>query len=390
MKIRNNNVIQSTKLLRYPIDYSLLWVALILLAFGLIMIFSATITSPKYGPYSTIIKQFTYAISVGFFCYIVASKIPMSFYNSKFSMWFILFIISLLLILCTMKFSGYGSINGAVRWLKFGPLTIQPSELFKIATILYLSCFFIRKKDIINNKNKSIHIRSLVGMLLPAVGLLAILYTKDLGSFAVIIGIILSMYMLTRTFFRYIIYIAIGCAMTALCLIIFDYERTARIITYLHRSDIYGNGYQVTLALESIANGGLFGQGLAQGQKSHRIPEVHTDFIFSLIYEEIGLIGITIFCLTYAWLIWKTGSIASLAEKSKQYFSYYVANGILFMFASQLTIHILVNLGLLPNKGLTLPLISYGGSSLFVSMFSIAILLRIDYENRRQLLGGYR
>ena len=106
--------------------------------------------------------------------------------------------------------------------------------------------------------------------------------------------------------------------------------------------------------------------------------------------EEIGLIGITIFCLTYAWLIWKTGSIASLAEKSKQYFSYYVANGILFMFASQLTIHILVNLGLLPNKGLTLPLISYGGSSLFVSMFSIAILLRIDYENRRQLLGGYR
>ena len=363
-------------------DWSLLWVIVLMTAFSVTMIFSASIEHAEFNyqdRYYFVERQLIF-LSIGYAVLLGMLKTPTRTLH-KF-MWLILGISFLLLI--GVLFGR--EINGAKRWINIGPFNIQPTEIFKIAIILYLASFLTRRVDILTKFSKVWFVGIPIGL-----GLGLIILEPDFGSFVVVSVIAVGLLFiggLPMGWFMAIVALGAGAMVT---LIVSSPYRMHRITGFLNPwEDPFGKGYQLTHALMAFARGEWLGVGLGGSvEKRFYLPEAHTDFIAAVIGEELGFAGLILLIGCYMGLVWRSFSIGKQARDLEQYFSAYTAKGIGIWIGIQSFFNLGVNLGLLPTKGLTLPLMSYGGSAVIVMLMCLGMLLRIDWENRR-IMRGYK
>ncbi len=372
------------------VDQALIWVTVALLAWGLVMVYSASIAmpdNPKFARYAHTHFLLRHALSLGvaFAVALLTFQVPVATWE-KLAPW--LFVASLvLLMLVLIPFIGKG-VNGARRWISLGFMNFQPSELAKFAVLLYAADYMVRKMEV---KERFFRAVMPMAVAIGIVGLL-LLAEPDMGAFMVISVIAMGILFLggvnARMFFviATVVVIAFG-----LMVMLSDWRRE-RIFAYLDPwSDKYsmGKGYQLSHSLIAFGRGEIFGVGLGGSiEKLHWLPEAHTDFLLAVIGEEFGFVGVL--CVIGAFM-WMTRRIMHIGRQSialDRLFAGLVAQGVGIWMGFQAFINVGVNLGALPTKGLTLPLMSYGGSAILMNLISLAVVLRIDYENRLLMRGG--
>lgn len=376
------NVEQRLKLIEY--DQPLIWVILLLMFFGLVMVYSASIAlpdSPRYINYKTshfLIRQTIFigiSIVVAYLVLHIKIKIWQNLAPYLFT--------GTLILLIIVVIPGIGKdVNGAQRWLSFKIFSFQPSELMKLFIVLYAADYTVRKQKVMHKLTKGFlpmtMVVSIVGFML--------LLEPDLGAFGVIVCIVMGILFLGGINGVWFCSISITLLGIFSLVIIMSPWRSERIFAYLNpwnEANSFGKAYQLSQSLIAFGRGGLYGVGLGSSiEKLHYLPEAHTDFLFAVIGEELGFLGVLIIVLLFYWLIKHTFEIGYRAIMLDLVFSGLVAKGIGIWIGVQSFINMGVNLGLLPTKGLTLPLMSYGGSGVLINCISLAILLRIDYENR--------
>lgn len=357
-------------------DKTLLWLLLGLLCFGLVMVYSASI--PREGS-GYLVRQGKYTILGLIMCYGLI-RIPMWRWQKATK--YILGL-SIFLLLLTYFFGTSG--GGARRWLllPFG-MRVQPSEIFKLVTIMYMADFFKRKINILDDYKRVLFVGVPIGL-----GVFLISLGRDLGSMVVIGATFLALMFLASMPQKWFIASVLLSIIGTVLAIVTSGFRMLRMGSFGRPwKDPSGAGYQNLNALVAMENGSLSGQGLGNSLMKHGyLPEAHNDFIFSVIGEELGFIAIFTLIVIYLWIVLRAFQIGKRAESLRLHFNSFIAFGIGILIALQSVIHIGVNLSMLPNKGLTLPLISYGGSSLIMTMIAFTMLLRVDYENRRVIRG---
>lgn len=271
-------------------------------------------------------------------------------------------------------------VNGSFRWLRLGPLNIQPSEFAKLAVVLFLSSYLIRRQKEVIDTIKGF-IKPLVVLALLAT---LLLMQPDLGSTVVIVVIMMGMLFIANA--RMISFVGIAVALLSVItvLIVTSPYRMARVFGFLDPwADPFGRSYQLTQSLMAFGRGGWFGEGLGNSvQKLEYLPEAHTDFIMAILAEELGFVGVSIVIILEFILVYKAFSIGKRALQKNLVFPGYVAIGIAIWFAFQTAVNVGAASGIAPTKGLTLPLISYGGSSLITIAIAVGLILRIDFETR--------
>ena len=371
-------------------DQPLLWVTVALLAFGLVMVYSATIAmpdNPRFARYSHtyFLTRHALSLAVAFVAALLAFQVSIATWE-KYARW--LFIGSLLL-LGAVLIPGVGVVvNGARRWISLGFMGFQPSELAKFAVLIYAADYMVRKMEV-----KERFFRAVLPMAV-AVALVGglLLAEPDMGAFMVIAVIAMGILFLggvnARMFFLIgaVIVVAFGLMIAS------SEWRRERIFAYLDpwsAEHALGKGYQLSHSLIAIGRGEVFGVGLGGSvEKLHWLPEAHTDFLLAVIGEEFGLVGVL--CVIGAFL-WMTRRIMHIGRQSvalDRVFAGLVAQGVGIWVGFQAFINMGVNLGALPTKGLTLPLMSYGGSAILMNLVAIAVVLRIDHENKAMMRGG--
>ena len=363
-------------------DWSLLWMIVLMTAFSVMMIFSASIEHAEFNyqdRYYFVERQLIF-LTLGYTVLLAMLKTPTRTLH-KF-MWLILGFSFLLLI--GVLFGR--EINGAKRWINIGPFNIQPTEIFKIAIILYLASFLTRRVDILTKFSKVWFVGIPIGL-----GLALIIFEPDFGSFVVVSVIAVGLLFIGGLPMGWFLAIVALGASAMVGLIWTSPYRMHRVTAFLNPwEDPFGKGYQLTHALMAFARGEWLGVGLGGSvEKRFYLPEAHTDFIAAVIGEELGFAGLILLISCYMWLVWRAFSIGKQARDLEQYFSAYTAKGIGIWIGIQSFFNLGVNLGLLPTKGLTLPLMSYGGSAVIVMLMCMGILLRVDWENRR-IMRGYK
>jgi cell division protein FtsW len=372
------------------IDQAMVWVVVTLLMWGMIMVYSATIAmpdNPKFAKYSQTHFLMRHIISmlIGFGVALLVFQIPLEIWEKNARPLFIFALVLLALVL--LPFIGKG-VNGARRWISFGVINFQPSEFAKLAVIIYASDYMVRKMEV-----KERFFRAVLPMG-AAVGLAGIflLAEPDMGAFLVIAIIAMGILFLggvnARMFFLIFAILVITFAM----IIAASPWRRERIFAYLDPWDpthTLGKGYQLSHSLIAIGRGEIFGVGLGGSvEKLHWLPEAHTDFLLAVIGEEFGLVGVVAVIGLFLWLSRRIMVIGRQALALDRTFAGLVAQGVGIWIGFQAFINMGVNLGALPTKGLTLPLMSYGGSAILMNMVAIAIVLRIDAENKQMMRGG--
>lgn len=355
-----------------------------LLIVGLMMVASSSVmVSTKYfhQPFHFLIRQACY-LFVGFMAAIVVMRVDSSVWE-KCS---VPLLLVCLILLTAVLIPGIGRVvNGSRRWVSIGPIGIQVSELAKVTMILYLAGYLVRQQKTIR-ENISSFIKP---MIILACFAFLLLLEPDFGATVVITGTVMAMLFLSGVKIRYYLGLMIMVAISLSFLAISSPYRMARLTAFLNPwADQFNSGYQLTQSLIAFGRGGWFGLGLGDGvQKLLYLPEAHTDFLFAVLAEELGLIGILLVLALYTVLVWRGFVVGFSAFVQGRLFAAYTAYGITFWLGLQAAINMGVNSGLLPTKGLTLPLLSYGGASLVVNCMVIALLLRIDHENRWHSLG---
>jgi cell division protein FtsW len=279
-------------------------------------------------------------------------------------------------------------VNGARRWISLGLLNLQPSEVMKVATVLYAAGFTVRKQDYMHSFRKGFAPMAVAMGLIGAL----LLLQPDLGAFGVIVAIAMGILFLGGVNGRLFAGITVALA-TAFALVIWlSPWRRERIFAYLDpwsEQNALGKAYQLSHSLIAFGRGEWFGVGLGGSvEKLHYLPEAHTDFILAVVGEELGFVGVAAVIVLFYWLIKRAFEIGRQAVALERTFSGLVAQGIGLWLGVQAFINIGVATGLLPTKGLTLPLMSYGGSALMSTLVAIALLLRVDRENRILMRGG--
>jgi cell division protein FtsW len=299
----------------------------------------------------------------------------------------LLFLLALvLLILVLVPFIGTG-VNGARRWISFGVMNFQPSELAKLAVVLYAANFMVRKIEVKESFSRA------VAPMLVAVGLTGILLLAepDMGAFMVIAVIAMGILFLGGVNIRMFLLISVVLMSAFLLMIVFSEWRRERIFAYLDpwsQLHAVGKGYQLSHSLIAFGRGEIFGVGLGGSvEKLHWLPEAHTDFLLAVIGEEFGLVGVLTLIGLFVWLTRRIMHIGRQAVALDQVFAGLLAQGVALWMGFQAFINIGVNLGALPTKGLTLPLMSYGGSAILINLVALAIVLRVDFENRQKMRG---
>jgi cell division protein FtsW len=364
---------------KLEIDISLVFVMLGLLTFGWVMVTSASmlVALDDYNnPYFYSIRQGFFAI-ISIFLFLLALLIPTKNYEKNFSAFFFI----MLIVLVAVLVPGIGkSVNGARRWIPLIVINIQVAELAKLLAIIFFSGYISTNLKKMNEFKE--------GILTPIalLGCIAILLLMqpDFGSTVVISICVMGMLFVGGNKAQwYGLLLAAMVAMASILVIVSPY-RMHRITGFLHPwENANGSGYQLVQALIGFGRGGWFGDGLGNGvQKQFFLPEAHTDFITSVIAEEIGIVGLMVLLCVYLFIVFKALNIAKLAFDLKRHYQAFLAYGIGFWMGFQVFVNVGVNTGLLPTKGLTLPFISYGGSSLLIMCYTIGILLRIDFENK--------
>jgi len=364
------------------LDFVLLTLFLVLGFFGLLILSSASahFSDSIYGNPSDIFnRQFFYFI-FGIIGLFVCFFIPLNFWSSYDR----LFITFGILLLFSVFIPGIGiEVNGANRWIRIAGFGLQPSEIMKFLSILYISCYSVRRiKDIQTHW---------LGFFRPAVIIVSIisiiLIQPDLGSSAVIFISVLGILFVAGVKIQQFLVVALLGVIAITMMIIFVPWRWERIISFIDPwSDPWGSGYQLTLSLMSIGRGDWFGVGLGQGlMKMGYLPDAHTDFIFSVIVEEMGILGgFAIISLLFG-LSFRIFFIGRESLARKNFFGFYFSFGVALLLGLHTFINVGVSSGLLPTKGLTLPLISGGGTNLIIVCLMIGLILRIDYENKNSM-----
>jgi cell division protein FtsW len=371
-------------------DQALVGVTLALVMWGLIMVYSASIAMPdnprfsRYAHNHFLIRHIlsvTLALIVAFATF----QVPLTAWE-KMAPW--LFIGSLVLLcLVLLPFIGKG-VNGARRWISLGFMNFQPSELAKFAVLIYAADYMVRKMDV-----KERFFRAVLPMA-AAVGVVGVLLLAepDMGAFMVISVIAMGILFLggvnARMFFAIALVVVIAFAL----MVAMSEWRRDRIFAYLDPWDAkhaLGKGYQLTHSLIAFGRGEFFGVGLGGSvEKLHWLPEAHTDFLLAVIGEEFGFLGVAVLLGLFLWLTRRIIHIGRQSIALDRLFAGLVAQGVGIWIGFQAFINMGVNLGALPTKGLTLPLMSYGGSAILMNLVALAVVLRIDYENRVLMRGG--
>ncbi|QDL53522.1 putative lipid II flippase FtsW [Rhodoferax aquaticus] len=372
------------------VDQTLIWVVVALLLWGIVMVYSASIAmpdNPKFSNYTHTYFLTRHAISIGvaFVAALMAFQVPVQTWE-KVAPW--LLVVSLvLLIVVLIPFIGKG-VNGARRWISLGVLNFQPSELAKFAVLLYASDYMVRKMEV---KERFFRAVMPMAIAVAVVGLL-LLAEPDMGGFMVIAVIAMGILFLGGVNARMFFLIGAILVIAFSLMIAMSEWRRDRIFAYLDPwNDKYalGKGYQLSHSLIAIGRGEVFGVGLGGSiEKLHWLPEAHTDFLLAVIGEEFGLVGVVFVIGLFLWLTRRIMHIGRQAIALDRVFAGLVAQGVGIWMGFQSFINMGVNLGALPTKGLTLPLMSYGGSAILINLVAIAVVLRIDYENRQLMHGG--
>ncbi|WP_290701620.1 putative lipid II flippase FtsW [Amphritea sp.] len=361
-----------------PFDPWLLTAAICLILIGFVMISSASIEVAAVrnsNPFFYMIRHGVF-ILIGLAAAIVALNIPISFWQRSGPWLLLIGFLLLILVLIVGR-----EINGSVRWISLGPINLQASEVAKFAMVIYLAGYLVRRLTEVRSSWK--------GIAKPALPLAFFLFLlilePDFGAAVVLLGSIMGMIFLGGMKFSQFAMIVVGCAVVIPSLAVLQPYRVVRLKTFLDPwADPFGSGYQLAQAQIAFGRGEWFGTGLGNSvQKLFYLPEAHTDFVFSVLAEEMGLVFALLVIGLFGLLAIRMFNIGRRAEKLQQFFMAYISYGFAIMLAGQALINIGVNVGALPTKGLTLPLVSYGGSSLVVSCVMLAIVMRVDYELKR-------
>ena len=371
-------------------DQTLVWVTVALLMWGLVMVYSASVAmpdNPKFSRYAHthFLLRHVLSLVVAFIVAFLAFQVPMATWE-KLAPW--LFVLSLLLLmLVLLPFIGKG-VNGARRWISMGFMNFQPSELAKFAVLLYASDYMVRKMEV---KERFFRAVMPMAVAIAIVGLL-LLAEPDMGAFMVISVIAMGILFLGGVNARMFFVIAAVVVVAFGLMVMLSEWRRERIFAYLDPwSDKYsmGKGYQLSHSLIAFGRGEIFGVGLGGSiEKLHWLPEAHTDFLMAVIGEEFGLLGVLAVIGMFMWMTRRIMHIGRQSIALDRLFAGLVAQGVGIWMGFQTFINIGVNLGALPTKGLTLPLMSYGGSAILMNLIALAVVLRIDYENRLLMRGG--
>jgi cell division protein FtsW len=377
-----------SKMMEY--DQPLVWVTLLLMLFGMVMVYSASISlpdSPKFSAYKNtyfLTRQASF-ICVGLVAGLFVFRMPVATWQ-RLAPWLFVFTLVLLALVFMPKL-GY-SVNGARRWLDLKFIKLQPSELMKVVAVLYAADYTVRKQEYMHKLTKGfLPMAGAIGL----VGLLLLL-EPDLGAFGVIVCIAMGILFLGGI--NAVWFGGIGALLVLIftTIIALSPFRRARMFAYLdpwQDDNALNKAYQLTHSLIAFGRGEIFGVGLGGSvEKLHYLPEAHTDFLMAVIGEELGLAGVLVVIAMFYWLIKRAFDIGRQAIAIDQTFAGLAAKGIGIWLGVQTFINMGVNLGLLPTKGLTLPLMSYGGTGIVINCVGLAILLRIDYENRVLMRGG--
>jgi cell division protein FtsW len=371
-------------------DYALLWVVVALLGLGVVMVYSASIAmpdSPKYASYHTYAFLLRHVMSLGvaMVVAIVTVRIPVSVWDKYAPKLFLLALAALVVVL--IPHIGKG-VNGARRWIPLGLMNMQPSEIMKLAVTIYAANYTVRKQEYMQSFAKGF---LPMGLAVGVVGALLLL-EPDMGAFMVVAAIAMGVLFLggvNGKLFGGLVATAVG---TFTLLVWASPWRRERIFAYLDPWDdryAQGKAYQLTHSLIAFGRGEWFGVGLGGSvEKLNYLPEAHTDFILAVIGEELGFVGVLIVILLFYWIVRRSFEIGRQALALDRTFAGLMAKGIGIWFGAQTFINMGVNLGLLPTKGLTLPLVSYGGSGIVLNCVALAVLMRVDYENRVLMRGG--
>jgi cell division protein FtsW len=369
-------------------DQGLVWTAVMLLSIGLVMVYSSSMAiaeasrSSGYQPTYFLLRHALF-IAVGLAAAVVTFQIPLRLWQQSA---LALFLIGAgLLVLVLMPGIGR-EVNGAQRWISLHFVTVQPSELMKLFVVLYAADYTVRKVAHMDSFRRGF-LPMLIVMLVVG-GLL--LREPDFGAFVVItviaMGILFLGGMNWKLFAGLFALLLVGFVL----LIIASPYRLQRVVGFMDPwADPYGKGYQLSHALIAFGRGEWLGVGLgASVEKLFYLPEAHTDFLLAVIAEELGFVGVAAIIAAFAWIVTRAFMIGRRAATLERYFAALVAQGIGLWIGVQAIINIGVNTGMLPTKGLTLPLVSFGGTALVMACCAIGVLLRVDWENR-QLAKGF-
>lgn len=371
-------------------DAGILWVVGALVALGLVMVYSASVAlpdSPRFARYAPTHFLVRHVVSIGLavLAAVLAVQLPMQVWE-KWAPW--LFVLALLLLVVVL-IPGVGKgVNGARRWLPLGVINFQPSELAKLAIALYAANYMVRKMEIKENFVRAV---APMAVSVALVGVL-LLAEPDMGAFLVIATIAMGILFLGGVNGRMFLLITLILVGAFVLMITFSEWRRERIFAYLNPWDeryTLGKAYQLSHSLIAFGRGELFGQGLGSSvEKLHYLPEAHTDFLLAVIGEELGFAGVALVICAFFWLTRRIFHIGRQAIALDRVFSGLVAQGLGIWLGGQAFINMGVNLGVLPTKGLTLPLMSYGGSAIVMNGIALAIVIRVDIENRQLMRGG--
>jgi cell division protein FtsW len=374
----------------HSFDQALMWVMVALLAWGLVMVYSASIAlpdNPKFARYahSFFLARHALFLVLAFVAGLLAFQVPLATWE-RWAPW--LFVVALLLLVLVLIPQIGKGVNGARRWIAFGPLSFQPSELTKFAVLLYAADYMVRKMEV---KERFFRAVLPMAVAVAVVGLL-LLAEPDMGAFLVIAVIAMGILFLGGVNARMFFLIAAVMTVAFMLMIALSDWRRERIFAYLDpwsEKHALGKGYQLSHSLIAIGRGEIFGVGLGGSvEKLHWLPEAHTDFLLAVIGEEFGLIGVLTVIGLFLWMTRRIMHIGRQAIALDRVFAGLVAQGVGIWIGFQAFINMGVNLGALPTKGLTLPLMSYGGSAVLMNVIAIAVVLRIDHENRMLMKGG--
>ena len=370
------------------VDGWLFWSALGLLLFGLVMVFSASIATAEgsrhtgFQPHFFLVRHAVF-LAVGAAAGYVAFRIPLRLWQQLAPYLFLAGIGLLVLVLVP----GVGrEVNGAQRWIPLGPVNLQPSELMKVFVGLYAADYTVRKLDVMES-----FFRGFLPMALVILVVIALLLQEpDFGAVVVISSIAFGVLFLGGVNIRIFIGLAVVASIGLAMLIWLSPYRRDRLLGFMDPwQDAFGKGYQLSHSLIAFGRGEWFGVGLGGSvEKLFYLPEAHTDFLLAVIAEELGFVGVLGVLTLFAILVYRAFAIGREAVKLERYFSGLVAQGIGLWLGVQSFINMGVNMGLLPTKGLTLPLMSFGGSGILANCIALGILLRIDWENRQMKRGA--
>ena len=375
---------------RAELDLTLFWSVVLLLSLGLVMVYSSSIAMSEaekmtgYRMHYFLLRHAIFLV-IGIVVAFVTFQIPVAFWQKMALPLFIAggFLLVLVLI------PGIGrEVNGSRRWFSLGFISMQPSELMKFFVVLYAADYTVRKAALMNDFKKGF-LPMLAVMVFTGAMLLR---QPDFGALVVVTAIAIAVLFLGGLNWRVFVGLIVLLAVAFVALIVSSPYRLQRIVGFMDPwADAYGKGYQLSHSLIAFGRGEWFGVGLGGSvEKLFYLPEAHTDFLLAVIAEELGFVGIAIVVVLFVVLIYRAFAVGREAMMREKYFASLVAQGIGVWLSVQAFINMGVNMGVLPTKGLTLPFMSYGGTGIVVNCIAVAVLLRIDAENRSSTVVSKR